>query len=82
MQCRLMFLKQKNGKLIQQGVKFGDGFEFVDLPQNDSRFDYEAKRILDDGIRFEEDYISEFNTWIRPWIKSLRDSLSQGVVFM
>lgn len=73
----------KKGKLIQQGVKFdGERFDFVDLENNDARFEYEIKRIMDDGITFEDGYTSELNTWIRPWIKSLRDTLEQGVVFL
>lgn len=75
--------KAKDGRLVQQGVKFdGVDFDFEDLLKNDSRFESEAKKILNDGIKFEDGYISELNTWIRPWVKSLKDSLSQGIVFL
>ncbi|MFV9924304.1 MAG: class I SAM-dependent methyltransferase [Francisella endosymbiont of Hyalomma scupense] len=75
--------RSKNNKLIQQGVIVAnDSFEFSDMPQNDFRFEYELNRILNDGITFDDGYISEINTWIRPWIKSLLEVLSQGIVFL
>lgn len=33
-------------------------------------------------MTFGDDYTSEINTWIRPWVKALKDSLSQGIVFL
>lgn len=75
--------RYKNNKLIQQGVIVAnDGFKFSDMPQNDFRFEYELNRILNDGITFDNGYISEINTWIRPWIKSLLEFLSHGIVFL
>ena len=75
--------RAKNNKLIQQGVTFKDDkFQFIDLDKNDTRFDYEARRILDDGIDFEDDYTSELNVWIRPWIKALAENLDAGVIFL
>ncbi|AIT10331.1 hypothetical protein LO80_08180 [Candidatus Francisella endociliophora] len=75
--------KAKNGKLIQQGVSLVDNeFEFTDLDSNDKRFEYEVGRILEDNLSFEDGYTSEINTWIRPWVKSLKDTLLQGVVFL
>ena len=75
--------RSKNNKLIQQGVIVAnDSFEFSDMPQNDFRFEYELNRILNDSITFDNGYISEINTWIRPWIKSLLEVLSQGIVFL
>ncbi|MED7788223.1 SAM-dependent methyltransferase [Francisella sp. 19X1-34] len=76
--------KLKEGQLFQQGVviKGSDQFEFADMPSNDNRFTSEASRILDDGVTFEEGYTSEINTWIRPWVKALKDSISQGIVFL
>ncbi|QIV94065.1 class I SAM-dependent methyltransferase [Allofrancisella frigidaquae] len=73
----------KDNKLIQQGVTFdGSKFKFVDLQVNDSLFEYEAQRILEDDISFEDGYVSELNIWIRPWIKALRDCLERAVVFL
>ncbi|MFV9984399.1 MAG: class I SAM-dependent methyltransferase [Francisella endosymbiont of Hyalomma asiaticum] len=75
--------RSKNNKLIQQGVIVAnDSFEFSDMPENDFRFEYELNRILNDGITFDDGYISEINTWIRPWIKSLLEVLSQSIVFL
>ena len=75
--------RSKNNKLIQQGVIVAnDSFEFSDMPENDFRFEYELNRILNDGINFDDGYISEINTWIRPWIKSLLEVLSQSIVFL
>ncbi|MBK2357561.1 class I SAM-dependent methyltransferase [Francisella hispaniensis] len=72
-----------NNKLVQQGVTSnGDNFKFSDMLQNDVRFEYESGKILDDGITFDDGYTSEINTWIRPWIKSLHEVLSQGIVFL
>lgn len=75
--------KAKDNKLIQQGVEYiNDKFEFTDLSSSDSRFNSEAEKILADGINFDDNYTSELNTWISPWIKSIRDSLSQGMIFL
>ena len=76
--------KSNEGRLFQQGVILNgnDDFEFVNMPKNDSRFNLEIRRVLDDGLTFEDDYASEINTWIRPWVKALKDSLSQGIVFL
>ncbi|NDT20847.1 SAM-dependent methyltransferase, partial [Francisella tularensis subsp. holarctica] len=75
--------RSENNKLIQQGViRKGDTFEFSDMPKNDVRFEYESTKILNDGITFNDGYTSEINTWIRPWVKSLREVLSQGIVFL
>ncbi|AJC48719.1 SAM-dependent methyltransferase [Allofrancisella guangzhouensis] len=75
--------KTKNNSLIQQGVTLKvDKFELIDLQNNDPLFEYEAQRILSDNISFEDGYISELNTWIRPWVKSLKDSLDQAVIFL
>ena len=54
----------------------------VNLSNNDSRFNLEVERIESDGLVFDDDYVSEINTWIRPWIKSLKSCLSKGVVFL
>ncbi|API87388.1 class I SAM-dependent methyltransferase [Francisella uliginis] len=76
--------KSNEGHLFQQGVALNgnDDFEFVNMSKNDSRFNSEISRILNDGVTFEDDYTSEVNTWIRPWVKALKDSLSQGIVFL
>ena len=76
--------KSKEGQLFQQGVALNgnDNFEFVNMLENDSRFNSGINRILDDGVTFGDDYTSEINTWIRPWVKALKDSLSQGIVFL
>jgi SAM-dependent MidA family methyltransferase len=75
--------KSESGKLVQQGVESLDGgYEFVNMQANDDRFDTCAKAIIDGGISFDDGYISELNTWIYPWIKSLKDCLNSGVVFL
>ncbi|WP_191092598.1 class I SAM-dependent methyltransferase [Francisella sp. SYW-9] len=74
----------REGEVFQQGVtlKSDDSFEFMDMPKNDNRFTSEINRVLGDGITFADGYTSEINTWIRPWVKALKDSISQGIVFL
>ncbi len=75
--------KAKNGKLKQQGVITEDNkFQLYDLAQNESRFNNEAQKLIDDGISFTDNYTSEINTWIRPWIKSLAECLDKGVIVL
>ncbi|ASG68989.1 SAM-dependent methyltransferase [Francisella halioticida] len=76
--------KSNEGQLFQQGVVMGNNYEFEleNMPENENRFSLEVSRVLDDGVIFETGYTSEINTWIRPWIKALKDSLSQGMVFL
>lgn len=76
--------KSKKGQVFQQGVSLdsNDDFEFIDMPENDNRFNSEIKRVLYDGVTFEDGYTSEINTWIRPWVRGLKDSISQGIVFL
>ena len=75
--------KAKDSKLIQQGVAIKDNeFKLDSLGCNQSRFDTEAQKLIDDGLEFSDDYTSEINTWISPWIKSLADCLEKGVVLL
>ncbi|GAB4224290.1 MAG: class I SAM-dependent methyltransferase [Francisella sp.] len=75
--------KAKNNRLIQQGVTVNNNnFELCDMPQNDIRFENEANKILKDISEFEDGYTSEINTWIRPWVKSIKEVLEQGIVFL
>lgn len=77
-------LFKSNGQVVkQQGVSLdNEEFILVDMSENQQRFDSELKRIQRDGIEFEDGYISEVNTWVRPWIKSLAECLEQGVVLL
>ncbi|QWU98991.1 class I SAM-dependent methyltransferase [Francisella salimarina] len=73
----------QDSQLIQQGVGFVNGkFELADVPENDARFNYELNKIKSDGVIFEDGYVSEINTWIRPWVKSLCATLDRGMVFL
>ncbi|MED7820042.1 MULTISPECIES: class I SAM-dependent methyltransferase [unclassified Francisella] len=77
--------ESKEGGIFQQGVALetdGNTLKLIDISENDNRFNSEVNRIVNDGVTFEDGYISEINTWIRPWIKALRDSLLQGIVFL
>ena len=75
--------KSKSGELVQQGVEYlNGGYGFVNMSANDDRFNSAAKAIIDSGISFEDSYTSELNTWIHPWVKSLKDCLNSGVVFL
>ncbi len=75
--------KAKDNVLIQQGVQtVADEFELVGLRENDKRFDIESQHIMSDIESFEDGYTSELNTWIRPWAKSIADTLEQGMVFL
>jgi len=75
--------KSKNGKLRQQCVTLSDNeFQLNDLAQNEPRFNAETQKLMKDGLAFTDDYTSEINTWISPWIKSLADCLDKGVILL
>ncbi|WP_071664743.1 class I SAM-dependent methyltransferase [Francisella frigiditurris] len=75
--------RKSDTKIFQQGVSISEGeLKLIDLPINDKRFSSEIDKVLADGITFSEDYTSELNTWIKPWIKSISEALKQGVVFL
>ncbi|MFC4893151.1 class I SAM-dependent methyltransferase [Pseudofrancisella aestuarii] len=75
--------RKSDMKIFQQGVSISEGeLKLIDLPVNDKRFSSEIDKVLADGITFSEGYTSELNTWIKPWIKSISETLKQGVVFL
>lgn len=75
--------KSRNGLLKQQCVTtHDDKLQLNDAAQNEQRFDNEAQKILNDGLAFSDDYTSEINTWIRPWVKSLAECLEKGVILL
>ena len=75
--------KSKEGKLIQQCVMISDTrFQLNNLVQNEPRFDNEVQKLIDDDLKFTDDYTSEINTWISPWIRSLAECLNKGVILL
>ncbi|MFZ9035378.1 MAG: class I SAM-dependent methyltransferase [Francisellaceae bacterium] len=73
----------QQGKFISYGVsKNKDEFALVAMPELSQPLKNALQHLQQDGVEFRENYVSEVNLWLEPWLSSLKASLNSAVVFL
>lgn len=77
-----LFRQSKQGIERLVVVEKADGFDFMPSDELGEGLSRGIQALRDDGVIFSENYQSEYNPWIAPWLASLYQSITQGAVFI
>ena len=75
--------KKVDGKVHEVGVTLSESrFDYIDLGDQNTPLNNAVSEIEKELGCLSDQYLSEINLWIGPWVRSLYEFMEEGVVFL